>query len=454
MSLFHTFRTEARRTLLLAVPIMAGQLSQMLMGVADSAMVARVGVVPLAAAAFANGLLGVPFLFGIGLMQAISVRVSQAHGAGDRRETGEALRHGLAITGIAGLMLVALVMLAGTQLARFGQPPEVAREARNYFLLYGGSMLPMLLAMSFKQFSEALNHPWPPMLILLGSVVLNVVLNWILIYGNLGAPAMGLTGAGLGTLLSRIAALIAVVAYLFRARRFAGVLPEVWKSALEWSRVREMLAIGLPAAGQLLLEVTAFTVATIMIGWLGTEALAAHQIAFTCASMSFMFPLGIAMATSIRIGQALGANEPVRLRAIGLTSFALGVLAMSAAGLVFAFGNVRIAHAFVDDAAVSALASRLLVIAAIFQIFDGLQVVGAGALRGLSDATVPMVVCLVAYWIVFVPFGWLAAFRFGFGAVGIWCGLATALGIVAVSLFARFVVKSARLAAAAMPAVR
>ena len=454
MSLFHSFRTESHSTLLLAVPIMAGQLSQMLMGVADSAMVGRVGVVPLAAASFANGLLGVPFLFSIGLMQAISVRVSQAHGAGDRRETGEALRHGLAITGIAGLMLVALVMLATTQLAHFGQPPEVAREARNYFLLYGGSMLPMLLAMSFKQFSEAMNHPWPPMLILLGSVGLNVVLNWILIYGNLGAPAMGLTGAGLGTLLSRVAALLAVVAYLFRARRFAGALPEVWTSALEWARLRSMLAVGLPAAGQLLLEVTAFSVATIMMGWLGTQALAAHQIAFTCASTSFMFPLGIAMATSIRIGQALGANEPERVRAIGLTSFALSALVMSAMALVFAFGNAQLARAFVDDAATSSLAAKLLVIAAIFQIFDGLQVVGAGALRGLNDATAPMIVCLVAYWIFFIPFACLAAFRFGFGAPGIWYGLATALGLVAVSLFVRFLVKSARLAAAITPAAR
>ena len=195
-----TFFSESRRTLLLAVPIMAGQLSQMLMGLTDSAMVGRVGVVPLAASSFANGLLSVPFLFGIGLMQAISVCVSQAHGAGDRRETGELLRHGLAITGIAGLVLVALTALASSQLAHFGQPPEVAREARNYFLLCGASMLPMLLALGLKQYSEALNHPWPPMLILLGSVALNAALNWIFIYGNLGAPALGLTGAGLATL--------------------------------------------------------------------------------------------------------------------------------------------------------------------------------------------------------------------------------------------------------------
>ena len=436
------FLSECRRTLVLAVPIMAGQLSQMLMGLADSAMVGRVGVLPLAASSFANGLLSVPFLFGIGLMQAISVRVSQAHGAGDRRETGELLRHGLAITGIAGIVLVALVALASTQLGHFGQPPDVARESHRYFLLSGASMLPMLLAMGLKQYSEALNHPWPPMLILLGSVALNVALNWILIYGNLGAPAMGLTGAGLATLLSRIAALAVVIAYILRARRFAGALPESWKLPLQWERARSLLKIGLPGAGQLLLEVSAFTVATVMIGWLGKEALAAHQIALTCASTSFMFPLGIGMATTIRIGQALGANEPARVRAIGLASFGLGVLVMSAAGLVFTFGNEWIARAFVDDAGVVRIAAKLLVIAAFFQIFDGLQVVGSCTLRGLNDAIVPMVACLVAYWLVFLPFAWLAAFHFGLGAAGIWCGLAAALAIVAVSLFVRFLMKS------------
>jgi MATE family multidrug resistance protein len=443
------FPIEARKTLLLAVPIMAGQLSQMLMGVLDSAMVGRVGVIPLAASAFANGLLGVPFLFGIGLLQAISVRVSQAHGAGDREETGEMLRHGLAITGVAGVALVVLIAFASMWLGYFGQPAEVAREARVFFLLVGGSMLPMLLAMSVKQYSEALNHPWPPMLILLGSVGLNAVLNWILIYGNLGAPVLGLTGAGCATLLSRIAAVIALTVYVSRARRFAGTLPAGWLRPLHWTRICSLLRIGLPASGQLLLEVTAFSMATIMMGWLGAVALAAHQIALSCAATTFMFPLGISMATTIRIGQALGAGEHIRVRIIGLSSFALGFLIMSLAGVIFAVGNEGLAHAFVKDPDVTALAARLLIIAAFFQIFDGLQVVGAGALRGLSDATVPMVACLIAYWLVFLPFAWLAAFRWELGAVGIWMGFVMSLGIVALSLLARFVIKSAprRLAA-------
>ncbi len=443
MALMHHFAREAKSTLTLAVPIMAGQLSQMLMGVTDSVMVGRVGVVPLAASSFANSLLAVPFLFGIGLLQCISVRAAEAHGAGDRRETGEVLRHGLALSIITGLAMLALVLVAGTQLHRLGQPPEVAGSARNFLLLCGASLLPMFMVMSLRQFSESLNHPWPPMVIMSGSVLLNVVLNWIFIYGHLGSPALGLDGAGLATLLSRLAALAALFLYVLRARRFSDALPAGWLRRLRLARLRSLLKIGLPAAAQLLLEVGAFTMAAIMMGWLGTVPLAAHQIALTCCSTSFMFPLGIAMATTIRIGQALGRQDAVRIRGIGLTSFALGGGVMGVCALVFAFAGGSIAWAFVDDPAVTQLASRLLIVVALFQIFDGLQVVAAGALRGLSDATVPMLICLLAYWLVFVPSAYAAAFRFGFGALGIWMAMVAALGLAAALLVARFVRKTA-----------
>ncbi len=443
MASLHHITREAKSTLTLAIPIMAGQLSQMLMGVTDSIMVGRVGVVPLAASAFANSLLAVPFLFGIGLLQCISVRAAEAHGAGDRRETGEVLRHGLALSILAGLAMIVLTLLVATQLHHFGQPPEVAAGARNFFLLLGISLLPMFMSMSLRQFSEALNHPWPPMMIMLGSVLLNAGLNWIFIYGNLGSPALGLDGAGLATLISRVVALVAIFFYVLYARRFDGALPAGWLRALHWARLSSLLKIGLPTAGQLLLECSAFTLAAIMMGWLGTVPLAAHQIALTCCATSFMFPLGIAMATTIRVGQALGANSAARVRSIGVSSFALSVVTTTLAALVFAFAGGPIARAFVDDPSVTALAARLLIVAALFQLVDGLQVVAAGALRGLSDAAVPMLICLFAYWLVFVPFGYLSAFYFHFGPFGIWAGLALALALAAVLLIARFVKKTA-----------
>lgn len=443
MAPLHHFTREAKSTLTLAVPIMAGQLSQMLMGVADSVMVGRVGVVPLAASSFANSLLGVPFLFGIGLLQCISVRAAEAHGAGDRRETGEVLRHGLALSIITGLAMIVLVIVAATQLHRFGQPPEVSGSARNFLLLVGASLLPMFMAMSLRQFSESLNHPWPPMAIMLGSVVLNVALNWVFIYGHLGSPALGLDGAGLATLLSRLAALAAIFLYVLRARRFSDALPAGWLRRLHLERFRSLLKIGLPAAGQLLLEVSAFTMAAIMMGWLGTVPLAAHQIALTCCATTFMFPLGIAMATTIRIGHAVGGNGAARIRSIGVSSFALSLLIMGLAALVFMLAGGPIASAFVDDVSVVQLASGLLIVAAFFQCFDGLQVVAAGALRGLSDAAMPMLICFFAYWIVFFPCAYFSAFRFGFGPLGIWASLAGALAVAATLLVARFIRMSA-----------
>lgn len=439
----HHFFREARSTLVLAVPIMAGQLSQMLMGVTDSVMVGRVGVVPLAASSFANSLLAVPFLFGIGLLQCISVRAAEAHGAGDRRETGEVLRHGLALSILAGLMVLALVALVSTQLHRFGQPPEVAASARNFLLLCGASLLPMFMVLSLRQFSEALNHPWPPMIILLGSVLLNAGLNWVFIYGHLGSPALGLDGAGLATLVSRVAALAAIFLYVLHSRRFNGALPAGWLRALHWERLRSLLKIGLPTAGQLLLECSAFTLAAIMMGWLGTVPLAAHQIALTSCATSFMFPLGIAIATTIRIGQALGANAAERVRSIGFTSFALSGVIMILSAAIFTFAGEPIARAFVNDPSVTQLAARLLMVAAVFQIFDGLQVTAAGALRGLSDAAKPMLLCLFAYWFVFFPCAYASAFHFGFGPFGIWTSLAVSLGVAALLLVKRFITLSA-----------
>lgn len=431
-----------RATLALAVPIMAGQLSQMLMGVTDSVMVGRVGVVPLAASAFANSLLSVPFLAGIGLLQCVSVRAAQAHGAGDRQETGEVLRHGLVLAALCGVLTALVVLVLGTQLHRFGQPPEVVEESRAFLLLVGASLLPMYVAMSLRQFSEALDHPWPPMLIMLGSVALNAGLNWIFIYGNLGAPAMGLAGAGLATLLARVVTAAAIFFYVLRARRFDGALPAGWLRPLHPARIGSLLKIGVPASGQLILEVSAFTLAAIMMGWLGAVPLAAHQIALTCCATTFMAPLGIAMAATIRVGQALGAGERARLRNIGGSAMALGALVMGACGVVFALAGGAIARGFVDDASVTTLAASLLIVAAFFQCADGLQVIAAGALRGLSDVAVPTLICLVAYWVVFLPFAWFTAFHLGYGALGIWTGLALALAVAAILLVGRFLLQT------------
>lgn len=436
------FFAESRQTLALAVPIMAGQVSQMLMGLVDSAMVGRVGVTPLAAASFANNVVSVPLVFGIGLLTCLSVRVAQSHGAGDHRESGEHLRHGLVLATVMGAFLTLLVWLLSSHLHQFGQEPAVAEEARPFLLLIGWSIVPAMIALGLKQFSEALGHPWPPTVVLLAAVPLNVFLNWIFIYGNLGFEPMGLEGAGWGTLLSRIFACLVMAIYVAMYSDIRPSLPRYWVYPLRSARFASLLVIGIPASLQILLEVAAFSGGAILVGRLGAQALAAHQIALSCISTIFMLPLGLAVASTIRIGQALGRGELTRVRSIGFSSFGMSLtLMMTTALCLWIFGR-SIAGAFVSDPDVARLASRLLMVAAIFQIVDGLQVVSAGALRGISDATVPMVVCFLAYWVIGIPAGYYTTFVLGWGAVGIWYGFALGLFIVAVTLVARFAIKS------------
>jgi hypothetical protein len=245
MSLFFK---EARLTLALAVPIIVGQVSQMLMGVTDSIMIGRLGAVPLAASAFAGGMFSVFFVVGIGLLLPVAVFVSREHGAGNDRAGARWLQHGVALAVVASIveMLAMAGLAAGFD--RMGQPPEVLAEIEPYYTLIVVSLLPVLVFQVFRQFAEALGRPWMPMFILLASVALNVLLNWILIYGKLGAPALGLAGAGWATLASRIAALAGIILWLRRAEAFRRVFPDTWVAGLQLARIREMLRLGVPAA--------------------------------------------------------------------------------------------------------------------------------------------------------------------------------------------------------------
>ena len=429
--------SEARVTLLLAVPIILGQVSQMLMGAIDSLMIGQVGTVPLAASAFAGSVFAFFYVSGLGLCFPVAVLVSRAQGAGQPKECGEWLRHGLALaTATGGAALVAMELL-GTQLGRLGQPPEVVAAAQPFFSLIAASLLPALAFQALRQFAEALGRPWLPMVIMLCGVLLNVVLNWILIYGHLGAPAMGLAGAGVATLTARCVDLLVLWLYLRTHEPLRPWWPAHWWGRLEWKRVQEVLHIGVPASGQLVFEVGAFTVAAWMMGRIGTVPLAAHQIALSCAGMTFMFPLGLSMASGMRVSQALGAGRREWVRPIGYGALGMAFLVMGVFGTIFWLAGPAIARSFVHDEAAVKLAGQLLAVAALFQLFDGGQVVGAGLLRGLSDMKVPTIITFVAYWCFMLPVAyWLGVVRHS--PVGVWKALAIGLGSAAVLLAWRF----------------
>lgn len=435
---------ETRPTLALALPIMAGMVGQMLMGLADTIMVGRVGVVPLAACAFVNAVAHLPLVFGLGLLSAIAVLTSQAYGARRAEEAGEVLRHGLILCFGTGLLATGSMFALHPFLDRLGQPPEVVAEADTYLLLFGVSLLPALMAHGGKQFSESLKHPWAPTFVMLGGVLLNVLLNWVLIYGHWGASAMGLEGAGWATVIARSLMALALLVYVLRARALRAYQPARWRLALCRQRFQRMLTLGWPVGVQHFFEVSAFAFAAIMMGWIHAEAIAAHQIAITCAALTFMFAMGIGMAVCIRVGHAYGAAQFARMRRIGFGGVSWAAGFMGIFGLVFVFAGEPIAERFVASPEVVSLTAQLLIVAAVFQVADGVQIVSLSALRGLADVRVPAMIAVLAYWVIAVPFGAALAFPGQQGAVGIWIGLALGLGVAACGLLWRFHLQTAK----------
>ena len=437
-----TILKEARLTLALAIPMTAGQVGQMLLGFSDNLMVGRVGVVPLAASAFALGVLNALFVPGIGLLAGVSVVAAQAHGAHRPREAGEVLRNGLAIGLLAGLVLGLLVTFGSGLLQRLGEPPEVLAQGHAFLLIVGWSLLPALGWQCLKSYCEALSYPLLPMATMFGGVALNVFLSWVLIYGRFGAPALGLAGAGWATLVTRVLLFGGLLACVLRAPRFQEALPERWLAPLPWARTRAQLVLGVPVAMQLLLEVGTFSIAAVMMGWLGAAPLAAHQIALSYAALTFMFPLGIALAVTIRVSQAVGAGRWARVRPIGFGGVSMAVVVMSLFTCGFLLLGGRLVGFFVRDGATASLAARLLVVAGIFQVFDGMQVVSMSALRGLSDVKIPTLLSFVSYWIVALPACYFLGAASRAGAVGVWWGLAMGLAFAAVTLVSRFFYKT------------
>ena len=425
-----TVLKELRPTLALALPMIVAQVSQMLIGITDAAFIGRVGTVELAAAAFTHGIFGLLYIIGIGLLIPVGVYTARDHGAGDAAGCTAWLRHGKVLALLAGGGAFLLLAGVSTQLHRFGQPPEVVAVVRPFFLLNSLSLIPVFSFQVQRQYLDAFGRPWVGTSIMLADVALNAFLNWVFIWGHLGAPALGLTGSGIATLIARTVAVSIIALWLRRDTHAPG--------GLERARFRELLRMGVPAAVSLLFESGAFAAAMLMMGWLGAVPLAAHQIALSCAAFTFMFPLGLSMATSIRISKALGEGRRAALRPIGFGSLGLTVGLMLTFATIFALFGRILASAFTPDLAVVALATRLLVVAAIFQLFDGGQVVSAGMLRGLTDVKVPTLITFIAYWLISLPVGYWLAFHTSLGPIGVWTGLAAGLSVAAVLLARRF----------------
>lgn len=439
MTLFH----ESRLTLKLALPLMIGQLSQMLLGVADTVMVGRLGVTEMAALTFINSLFHVPFVFGIGILTAVSVITSNSRGADDSSGARGSCRHGVTLALVLGVILFAGFWFLSDNLHWFGQPPEVAARATVFLRIVMASMIPALASIALKNHADALSRPWPPFWIFLAGVLLNVFLNWVMIYGKLGCPELGFEGAAWATLISRTVILVAMVVWLLKARDLQKWVPQRWLRRPDFSDIRRLMAIGMPASVQMLCEVSAFSVAGLLMGRFGPDAMAAHQIAITLAATAFMIPLGMSMALTVRIGEANGAGEVGRLRPIMISGWLLIAGYAVLGALVFLLLGRELSELFIDAPEVISLSASLLVIVGIFQLVDGLQVASSAMLRGLQDARVPALIGFVSYWCIGLPVSAWMAFPLGMGARGVWWGLAAGLFVACITLGPRLWARAA-----------
>jgi multidrug resistance protein, MATE family len=416
----------------LALPVVAVQLGLMAMGVVDTIMVGRVSATDLAAVAIGHLYFFAAAVFGMGVLFALDPVVSQAVGAADRVGVARGVQRGSVLATLMAMAAMLLLLAAGPVLGALGQPPEVVPVATGYVhgLILG--VLPFYLFIVLRQSLQAMGQVRAILLTVLAANVVNVLLNWMLIFGNLGAPALGAVGSAWATTGSRWFMMLALLGLGWPL--LAPSLRPLRRDALATRPLVRLLRVGAPVGGQQFLEFGVFGAAGLLMGLLGAIPLASHQVALQLAALTFMVPLGVAQATSVLVGQAVGRSDPHGARRSTGAGLAVGVGFMAVTAILFLAMPGLLARAFSDDAPVVATAALLLPIAGVFQVFDGVQVVAAGALRGVGDTRVPMILNLVGFWFVGLPVSAALGLWLGVGPQGIWWGLAIGIGVVAVLL--------------------
>ncbi len=432
------YRPHIRPNFLLAYPVMLSMLGQVMTGVADSVMVGWTGAVPLAASSLANIFFSIPLFFGVGVSYAITPLVAQAEGANDQKKIIDTLKNGSLINLITGFILVALIFSIEPYMHSMGQPEDVVTLAIPYLSIIAISIIPTMIFQTYRQFAEGLQRTRVAMIIVVGSNLLNIVLNYILIFGKYGFPEMGLNGAGWATLISRVVMALSMMLYVYYGRIYRAYKAGFSIGNYSRSLINTLLHIGLPAGSQFIFEAGAFGFSALMMGWLGTNALASHQIAINLATISYMTTSGLGAAATIRVGNFWGHRDTNNLRASAFTMIGMAIIIMTAWAILFIFGRFFLPSLYIEDQSVIELTAPLLIIAAFFQLSDGIQVVTAGALRGLQDVKIPSLLIFVAYWIIALPLGYWLAFPMEMGANGIWISLFLGLTLTATAMVVRF----------------
>ena len=427
-----------KATLFLAYPVVLSQLGHIMVGVVDTAMVGQIGTVQQAAVALSNSLYILILVFGLGVSYGITPLVAAADSSKNYAESAALLKHGIIINTILGILLFLLLFCISPVLNLFHQKQEVVDLAIPFLNVMMLGMIPLCIFSGFKQFTEGLSFTKIAMLITVGSNLLNILLNYLMIFGHWGFPKMGLMGSCWASFISRVAMAIAMFIYVYHNKHFKKYWEGFNFKNISKDLTKKILAIGIPSGLQWFFEVGAFAFAVIMIGWISPNAQAAHQVALSIAASTYMMASGLSAAASVRVGNQFGLKSQEGIRTAGFSAFVIVLAFMSITATCFVLFRNSLPTLFTKDLNVIGISSSLLVIAAFFQLSDGVQVVGLGALRGMKDVKIPTIITLFAYWGIGLPMSYILGFKYNLGVQGIWYGLSIGLTIAAVFLFLRF----------------
>ena len=448
------FRDEVRTTAVLAAPLAAAHVSSGLIGFVDSVIAGRHGTATLAGVSVGTALFWLPMMIPMGTLMALPPLVSRLDGAGRRDEIGPQFRQALWLAAMLGVLMFAFLSIAPSLLGWMGIAPGIRPAATDFLHGIRWGIPAFTLYLCMRYLSDGLHWTWPSMVFGFGGLLLLLPMGYVLTFGKFGFPELGALGLGAASAVMMWAQALGFATYLWRSRRFAALQLFAHAEPPRWRTIAELLKTGLPIGVTVAMEGGLFIVTALLMGRLGEVPSAAHQIAINVASMSFMIPFGLAEATTVRVGHALGRADRDGLRRAAFAGYALLLLTQSLSAATMLLGNHAIVGLYTHDVAVATLAASLLLYAAAFQFPDGIQVLSAGALRGIKDTRVPMLLAALAYWGIGMPVGAGLGLALGWGPRGMWLGLIAGLTVAATLMATRFLRSSQRVPMVAADAER
>ncbi len=445
--LYIKYKPFYKENLTLAIPVVISQLGHTLVHTSDSVIIGQfAGTVPLAAVSLVNSIFMVVMVIGIGISYGLTPLIAQENGRKNFQECGKLLANSLLLNFIFGLILYALIFFGSVfAMDHLNQSAEVVTQAKPYMEILGLSIIPLMIFLTFKQFAEGLGFTKQAMIISIWGNVINIVLGITFVKGLFGIAPMGVRGVGYSTLTDRFLMAVVMGYFVLKSKYFTNYLSNFKLKNVDISGLKRIFKLGAPTALQYTFEVSAFSGAAILIGTIGATEQAAHQVAINLASITYMMASGVSAAATIQSGNNFGKNNFSYLRLSAISSYHIVLLFMSLTALLFIAFHQLLPYFYSKDLEVINLASGLLIIAAIFQLFDGSQVVGLGILRGLGDVNIPTFITFMAYWVIGLPVGYILGINFNMGVNGIWCGLTVGLLVASILLFKRFQILTKKL---------